>query len=169
MTTQLTIGGGSGARLSPCGRYRYELTRQVAVEGGVCNLIMLNPSTADAHIDDPTIRRCVWFARLWGYGSLVVTNLFALRATDPKALRAVSESEAVGPDNDGSIFEVAMRANVIVAAWGANGELHGRGARVREMIEGNGYELHYLRRTASGQPMHPLYLPRETHPTLWKR
>ena len=75
------------AEISPCGLYRYSLTRKWEAWKGTVNFIMLNPSTADAQEDDPTIRRCIGFAKAWGYGGIVVTNLFAYRATNPKELK----------------------------------------------------------------------------------
>lgn len=86
---------GRAAVLSPCGRYRYELTRRWA-PGPLVGWVMLNPSRADAHTDDPTVRRCVGFAHRWGYGGLIIRNLYALRATDPAAL--ADHLDPVGPD-----------------------------------------------------------------------
>ncbi len=156
-----------GAYISTCARYRYSLSREWA-PGPVCTFIMLNPSTADADIDDPTIRRCVAFAQRWGYGALAVVNLFALRATDPKALR--SEQDPVGPDNDSAIAEAVSIGGLIVAAWGVHGALHGRGAAVCNLIE-EGFErgIHHLGLTKDGHPKHPLYLRADTAPARWDR
>ena len=106
------------ARLSKCGRYRWSLTRCWAGGDGrtVC-FVMLNPSTANAHVDDPTIRRCIRFARDWGYSKLVVRNLFAIRATKPRDL-LVLENPTGGRSGNQSLAR-ANGADVIVAAWGA--------------------------------------------------
>src|SRR5882724_4976365 len=95
---------GNGAVLSDCERYRYALWRRWAERPAVL-FVGLNPSTADALQDDPTIRRCIRFAKAWGYGALYMGNLFAFRATDPRAMKA--EADAVGPDNDGWLRQLA--------------------------------------------------------------
>jgi len=89
---------GNGAELSPCGQYRYVLWRDTGTGEGSVVFIMLNPSTADATTDDPTIRRCLGFARHWGYRTLVVVNLFALRATNPRML--LTHTQRIGRLND---------------------------------------------------------------------
>lgn len=122
---------------------------------------MLNPSTADARTDDPTIRRCMDFARRWGYAQLRVVNLFALRATDPRALGRVRPAgRAVGPRNDTVLRREVRKADTVVAAWGAHGTLHDRAARVRALLP----EARWLclGTTKAGQPRHPLRLHRET-------
>src|SRR5918998_3116048 len=88
----------SSARFSPDRRYRYELWRRWGDGPALCNFLLLNPSTADERADDPTVARCVRRARAWGLDALVVTNLFSIRATDPRARRGVEDP--VGPDND---------------------------------------------------------------------
>jgi hypothetical protein len=156
----------SGATISLCGLYRYTLTRDTGGGSGIVNFIMLNPSTADASVDDPTIRRCIGFARAWGYRTLVVTNLFALRATDPAALKTAVE--AVGPENDGHLLEQARVADLVVCAWGATGKLYGRGDRVTLILAVEARKtLHCLRKTAAGHPGHPLYLPASLTPQRW--
>ena len=144
------------ALLSPDGRYRYWLTRDWA-RGPVATFIMLNPSTADASVDDPTIRRCIGFARAWGMGGLKVVNLYALRSTDPKALWTADDP--VGPDNDFHLRDAAGWANrlswPLVAAWGANAKPD-RIAVVRRLDGMN--RLTALGVTKDGQPRHPLYL-----------
>lgn len=140
------------AVVSPCGRYRYMLGRRWD-DGDAVMFLMLNPSTADADIDDPTIRRCMGFARSWGYAALTVGNLFALRATDPRELRKADDP--IGPENDGWLLRMARDHRRVVAAWGNHGCYLGRSAAVREMIPG----LHRLRVSKEGEPCHPLYLP----------
>ena len=148
----------SAAVFSEDRRYRYLLRRQTGPGDAVCAFIMLNPSTADEKTDDRTIRRCVGFARLWGYGSLLVANLFALRSTDPSALHTAANP--VGPENDAYIGQVATQASLIVAAWGTHGSLYGRGQVVLERLRD--YPVHHFGLTAGGQPRHPLYLPSST-------
>lgn len=105
------------AVLSACGRFRYRLGRQWG-EGGVLLFVMLNPSTADADVDDATIRRCVKFAQAHGFGALEVVNLYAFRATDPKDLRRAGY--LAGPENDAHIAAAASECAAICVAWGAN-------------------------------------------------
>ena len=117
--------------------------------------VMLNPSTADALRNDPTLRRCAGFARREQCGGLVVVNLFALRATDPAAL--TKHPDPVGPDNDQILCAAAGCGAPVIAAWGVHGELHGRERAVTRLLAPAA--LHCLGRTAHGHPRHPLYLP----------
>lgn len=146
-----------GADISPCGLYRYALWRKWG-PGGTVMFVGLNPSTADATLDDPTIRRCVAFARSWGFGGLMMTNLFAWRATDP--MHMLSAKDPIGPENDMRLRAAYLNAKLTVAAWGAHGTHKGRDAAVRKMLP----RLHYLRLTKAGHPGHPLYLPGELKP-----
>ena len=152
-----------GALLSPCREYRYTLWRRWD-ETPMAMFVGLNPSTADETLDDPTIRRCVGFARSWGYGGLLMCNLFGLRATDPAAMKAAIDP--VGSLADQTLLAEAQRAAVVVAAWGTHGAHLGRGAAVRRLL--TPYRLHYLRLTKDGHPSHPLYLPASLTPTLWQ-
>lgn len=151
----------SDALISDCGRYRYWLARSWSDEPRVV-FVMLNPSTADARLDDPTIRRCLGFARTWGAGGLVVVNLFALRATNPAALLAVADP--VGPDNDAHLIGHAGGCALndpplaVVAAWGAKGTHLGRDRRVVTMLRARGVHLQCLGKTAEAHPRHPLYV-----------
>lgn len=141
--------------------YRYLLTRIWDPTKAPVVFLMLNPSTADALEDDATIRRLAHpksgFARRMGAGGLVVVNLFALCSTDPRALR--HHPDPVGPLNDVFIRRATAGASTVVAAWGAAGVEHGRGARVVETLRGRRVPLHCLGQTSTGQPRHPLYLP----------
>src|SRR5688572_11312536 len=121
---------------------------------------MLNPSTADAVRDDPTIRRCIGFARTWGYRRLVVTNIFALRATLPAALRGAADP--VGPGNDRFILRAAREADRVVCAWGVHGALGNREEEVLALLRGLAME--HLGLTRGGHPRHPLYLPAQSQP-----
>ena len=139
-------------------KYRYQLTRQWAPEGERIVWVMLNPSTADARIDDPTIGRCVSFSKSFGAASLVVVNLFAMRATDPKELLK-KPSEAVGPQNARILRETLPGATRVIAAWGAlSNKLWQLSWPSREVIQQLGTSLHCLGRTKAGGPRHPLYV-----------
>lgn len=120
--------------------------------------IGLNPSTADAITDDPTLRRCMRFARDWGYGSVVLANLFAYRATQPTELKTVAKP--VGPRNNRWLRELAADADLVIAAWGNDGVLLDRASAVRKMIP----NLHCLKINGSGEPAHPLYIPAAQKP-----
>lgn len=144
--------------ISSCGRYRYKLSRRWD-PADWCLFVMLNPSTADALADDPTIRRCIGFTRSWGFGGLLVGNLYAWRATRPADL---PEQGAEGRWNDWWLRVMARRASMVVCAWGANAEPE-RAEHVRALL-GDAYHMGL---TAGGQPRHPLYLPGATAPTPW--
>jgi hypothetical protein len=147
--------------------YRYVLGRRWGGEAdGRVNFVMLNPSTADGLQDDPTIRRCVGFVKSWGYGELIVTNLFAFRSTDPKRLKRVTDPS--GPLNDGVILHNAVSSGVVVCAWGAHGTLYGRDRAVLRLLKGAGVTPHYLKLTAGGCPQHPLYLSGSLVPQEWR-
>lgn len=122
--------------------------------------VMLNPSTADHTQDDPTIRRCIGFAKSWGYGGILVVNLFSIRLTDSAKLYRLKREELVTPKTDAALTYVARKfPNDIVCAWGARGGLYGRGEEVLKMLFQLGARPKYLRLTRDGSPEHPLYLP----------
>lgn len=123
---------------------------------------MLNPSTAGARDDDPTIRRCVSLACGWGYGSLAVANLFAFRATRPEVLKRAADP--VGPRNDRWIAQLAEEADLIVAAWGNHGAYAGRSRGVLETLR----RPHHIGLNKTGEPAHPLYRPSTVKPARWK-
>lgn len=143
-----------------CDLYRYELTRAWGFQS-TCVFVGLNPSTADAEIDDNTIRRCIGFAKSWGHGRLVMLNAYAFRATKPKDMKAALDP--VGPNNDEYLKRWKNDASVIVAAWGTN-ITWGRETAVKEIF---GDKLHYLKLTVDGHPGHPLYLENWRKPILW--
>lgn len=152
----------SAAQLSDCGLYRYSLSRVWDQDKYTVTWIMLNPSTADAAQDDPTIRRCCGFAEAWGLGGIYVVNLFAFRATEPKRLRTAPDP--IGPENDSAIIGACMAGNLTVAAWGTMGELRGRGEQVLAMLRGQRLTAHHLGLTQGGHPRHPLYARGDLHP-----
>ena len=151
----------SDAVFDPTGTYRYRLSRTWAVERPIVGFVMLNPSTADAVVDDPTIRRCIGFARRWGYGGIVVVNLFAYRATVPRILRTVPDP--VGPENDAHLLRAQSECERLVLAWGVHGKQGGRDRTVLELLDGGG-PLDCLGVTREGHPRHPLFLPRDVRP-----
>ena len=146
----------SGATLSDCERYRYHLWRRFG-EGGTVAFVMLNPSTADATADDPTIRKCIGFAKRWGYGRVDVVNLFAWRATNPKELPNVLEP--VGAKNNSHIFAVCRCADLVVFAWGSDKFARQRARQVRALLANVGTPTKALRLSKDGNPWHPLYVP----------
>ena len=146
------------AEISADERYRYLLRREW-MPGDTFGVIMLNPSTADAQRDDPTIRRLIGFAGSNGCGSLLVANLFALRATDPQEL--LRADDPVGPGNDQAIIDVLASCKVVIAAWGTfpkHGSLHHRTVAVSLLATQHDTALYCLGHTAEGYPRHPLYL-----------
>ncbi|MGB3615555.1 MAG: DUF1643 domain-containing protein [Elainellaceae cyanobacterium] len=156
---------GSGAIFSPCDRYRYSLWRVWDTALPRLLVIGLNPSTADATHNDPTIRRCIGFAKSWGYGSVVVTNLFALRSPYPKALRTASDP--VGPQTDMWIGRLASEADLCLVAWGNGGTLSGRDRAVGLQLARSSCPLACFGLTKQGQPAHPLYLKKTLRPMIW--
>lgn len=151
------------AILDPTGTYRYLLSRVWESNTGKVVFVMLNPSTADGTEDDPTIRRCVGFAKDWGYGGLEVVNLFALRSTKPE--HVFVHPEPVGTENDATILEAVHGADLIVAAWGTMGNRMRRDRAVLELFKEK--EVYCLSTTRDGHPRHPLYVRREQEPVLY--
>lgn len=152
----------AGAVFSPCRRWRYLLWRRWDAAKPVANFLMLNPSTADEVKLDPSCTRARRYAERWGYGALIVTNLFGWRATDPRDMKAARDP--VGRGNDRAIVRAAREAAIVVCAWGNHGAHLGRSAVVKEILSGAGVDLHALRLNSSGEPAHPLYLPASLKP-----
>lgn len=147
----------ASADISDDGLYRYALYRRLSMGERVVLFVGLNPSTADAATDDPTIRRCVGFARSWGFDWLYMGNLNAWRATDPKQLPKASELAAVGPRNQEALKWMAQRAEIVVACWGQH-KLN-QYARTLSRIVLALPHARCLGCNADGSPKHPLYLP----------
>lgn len=155
-----------GAEFSVCRTWRYALWRKWNDQNRKsCMFIGLNPSTADETADDPTIRRCIRFARDWGCGALYMLNLFGYRATDPKVM--MRAGDPIGAGNDAAIVQYAERCSMIVAAWGIHGHLAGRDDHVRRLLRQNEFELRCLGKTKDGFPKHPLYVPASTLPQVY--
>lgn len=158
---QISLFGEEGPRksaiISPCGQYRYTLTRTWPGGSGIVNFEMLNPSDADAEREDATSRKITSFAKRWGFGGYVATNKYAYRSTDPRELW--KQADPVGPENDRHVFEEARKADLIVAAWGVNGAAHPRDEEMRAILRSVGRPVYCLRLTKDGHPWHPLYVP----------
>ena len=148
----------TGATFSDCGQYRYALWRFWQPDQPRVMFVGLNPSTADAEKNDPTIRRCIGFAQDWGYGGLYVVNLFAYRATLPKDLFAAEAP--IGPDNDVWVQKLANESDLIIAAWGNDGAVQGRSHTFRQLLP----QMKCLKMNKSGEPAHPLYQPKKAVP-----
>lgn len=145
---------------SACGKYRYSLWREgFALGTKYCLFIGLNPSTADETTNDPTIRRCIRFAKDWGYNALCMTNLFAFRATEPSDMMA--QDDPVGPDNDSILLNLASRAGRVVAAWGVHGSYRERDQWAISNID---RQMTCLGLTKDGHPRHPLYVRANQEP-----
>lgn len=151
------------ASFSPCRTWRYGLSRVWDSRKQVVMFIGLNPSSADETQDDPTIRRCIRYAYDWGYGGLVMMNLFAFRATDPQDMKAAAAP--VGPENNKRLLEISKHraVGIVIAGWGAHGAFLDREKTIKELIQ----PLHCLSITKDGHPGHPLYLKKDLKPVLY--
>jgi len=154
---ELFTNDTKGAIISECGNYRYSLWRIWHWAKPMMMFIMINPSKADASNDDPTIKRCIGFAKSWGYGGFYVGNLNAYRATDPKELKKVVDP--VGPLNQNHLLEMSMKSDLIICAWG--NKLGPPSEKIRALGE-----LHYLSVNNDGTPGHPLFLKSDLKPIL---
>lgn len=144
------------ARLSDCGKYRYLLRRTWDHDKPRILFVMLNPSTADAEVDDATIRSCIRLSKSWGYGSFEVINLFGFRATDPKDM--ADAEHPVGPDNDRIAAAAIQRCDMAVCAWGAHWMAETRAREMVRLITAKRPVAYCLGTTKSGAPKHPLYI-----------
>jgi hypothetical protein len=153
----------TGAIFSECMRYRYRLWRIWDDTKPLCCFVMLNPSTADEILNDPTVERCERRARMWGYGGLIVVNLFALRSTDPKAL--YRPMNPVDLENLSAIVKAADDSEIIVCAWGVHGKLQRQGLQTMNLLR-RSYpdKVRVLKMNRDGSPAHPLYLPYSAMP-----
>jgi len=151
------------ASFSTCRNYRYSLSRIWDKQKKHVLFIGLNPSTADEEVDDPTVRRCLNYAKNWGYGGFRMVNLFAYRTTFPSNLKQVKYP--VGKDNDKYIIKLSKKADITIAAWGNNGNLYSRDKQVLSLVS----NLMCLKVNKSGQPAHPLYLKKDLKLTKFTR
>ncbi len=148
-----------GAVFDVSERYRYSLWRAWSAYHPRIAFVLLNPSTADEQRNDPTIRRCMGFARAWNFGSMEVVNLFAYRATDYRELFKVNDP--IGEENNRFLMQAVERCSTVVVGWGSKGTLLGRNRKVLSLIAGR-KDVHCLGITKNGQPRHPLYLKGDT-------
>ena len=153
------------ASFSADGLYRYSLYRAWDMNGKIMLVIGLNPSTATAVEDDPTIRRCIGFAKREGCGEFYMGNVFGLRSTDPKKLLEVDDP--IGQYNNFWLKTMAREAEVVIAAWGGNPLAVQRGREIRELLQWIPRKIHCLGKTKSGAPKHPLYLRKDTPLEIW--
>ena len=152
------------AVISDCKKYRYSLFRKWE-EGPTVLFVMLNPSTADANIDDPTIRRCIQFAKDNGFGSLYVGNLYAYRATNPKEIMKLGFMDATGEDNEKHLNQMLSVCEKVIVAWGSHGA---KGTfQMNQTLRGK--DLWCLGKNKSGSPKHPLYLAKSTELQSWEK
>ena len=168
MTTESTLGADGvlrSAYVSADLQYRYRLDRTWNRKRGWVLFVMLNPSRADGLKDDHTITQCMHFARGWGYGGLVVANLFAYRSPRPEALLEVDDP--VGPENDATLAALRDAHGMTICAWGNNGRLMGRDEAVFNLLTAGGRPVHCLKVTGNGNPYHPRNVPYGTDPKLW--
>lgn len=154
------------AQFSPCGVWRYTLRRTWCEHKPAVAFIGLNPSTATATANDPTVTRCINFARNWCYGTYWMLNIFAFRSPFPKVMREYHDNggDITGPENDEHITRVIGGVEKVVCCWGNHGVLLERGDAVLKLVEAAGHVPHCLGVNYGGQPKHPLYLSRVTEP-----
>ncbi|VEE84266.1 Uncharacterized protein conserved in bacteria [Streptococcus milleri] len=138
--------------------YRYKLSRTWDSTKPTILFIGLNPSIANENVDDPTITRCINFAKDWGYGTLLMANLFAFRSTYPKDIYLIDDP--IGKDNDHYLLECVTQSDLIVACWGNNGTYMNREKVITELVP----NLYCLQKNKNGTPHHPLRPPRNIHP-----
>lgn len=155
------------AVLSRDGLYRFELRRRCGLLGGKVCWIMFNPSTADSETNDPTIRRCMDFSQRWGYAEMIVVNLLPLRSSNPKEAMRFFD----GPPWNGEWFanldylqRATVEADRTIAAWGSFGSWRDIGDSTRDNAQ---VCLYTLGLTKTGQPRHPLYVPRSRTLEKW--
>jgi hypothetical protein len=167
--TQYIGDGPNGATFSEDRSHRWSLWRRWEAGcslGRMLPFIGLNPSTADESLDDPTVRRCISFAHAWNYGGMVMLNIFAFRATDPKDMK--SAAHPIGPSNDHALLEVSKACGRVICCWGTHGAYMNRGEEVVHLLGKKDIPFFHLGLTKDGHPKHPLYLLASTQPALWR-
>lgn len=152
------------AEFSPCKLYRYTLTRIWDDSKPACAFLLLNPSTADEIQDDPTIRRCIGFAKSWGFGALVILNLFAWRSTNPDVLGMIDDP--VGVDNMAWILYATKDVPLILCGWGTKA-VRNQDKEVLALLRAHGRKLSALQVNQDGTPSHPLYLRSDLVPEIF--
>ena len=150
------------AVISKDNKYRYLLSRTWDDSKPIVAFIGLNPSIADDKIDDPTVNRCINFAKSWGYGGFYMLNLFAFRATEPKNM--FKAESPIGDENDKYILKYSKQVDKVVCAWGNHGKYKERSTYIFNLIN----NTYYLKMNKSGEPAHPLYLKANLTPIQYK-
>lgn len=158
------------AVFSDCERYRYLLRIVWDETKSLCQFVGLNPSTADEMKDDPTLRRVKDFARRWGHGGVLMTNLFAFRATKPDDMMRADNPNGEGSINQETILSAASEVTCIVAAWGKDGAHIQTGYAMKYLLQimGHGRKLHCFKLCQNGEPYHPLYMAADTPLQVFK-
>lgn len=152
------------AKISSCGKYRFNLSRIWNPGLKAVTFVMLNPSTADADLDDPTVRRCIGLAKSWGYGAIHVVNLFAYRSTDPANLKDLDEWERIGARNPHHVADFCYKSEIVVLGWGDSiGKFK---IKIPEDIVKvlPAHKIHHLGLTRKGRPKHPLFVEKDIKP-----
>ena len=162
----------SSAIISECGLFRYRLERDTGGGGEIVAAILgVNPSTADATVNDQTIRKDLGFAARLGWRRIIKGNLFAYRSTDIRALRTIHDP--IGPDNDAHLDQIMRDADVVVAAWGAKNKLpdhlQSRYRKIIQIADRVGKPLMCWGVCSDGSPRHPLMLPYSAELLLWHK
>lgn len=159
------------AVISPCGLYRYRLDRAVAMAGPVYAFFGINPSTADASVDDATVRKWTGFAKRWGASRFIVGNAWPLRATDVRMLSSATRWLHIGRENQAHILAMAAEADVLVPCWGDRGKvprsMHSELDQLLALLVGTGKPVMHLGLTKGGDPKHPLMLGYDTQLQPW--
>ncbi len=150
----------SSATFSACRTFRYTLARTWNEKAPTACWVLLNPSTADERMLDPTLRRCVGFSRAWGFGSMVVVNLFAFRSPYPTKVYAAPDP--IGPNYDQHIRRMAKKAQRVIVGWGVHGALNCRDQSVLAILEQCNVRAWCLGTTKASHPKHPLYVAAAT-------
>lgn len=163
--THLKDDAASTAIYSDCEHYRYALTRIWDEAGQKVAFVMLNPSTATEVQNDPTVERCERRARTLGFGAFRVCNIFAWRDTDPRKMRKAADP--IGPGNDAAIIDACNWADMVICAWGTNGEHLNRGPQIEALMRATEKPLYHLGLSKAGHPKHPLYIAYSQQPEVW--
>lgn len=153
------------SEFSSCLKYRWSLSRKWDNTKCVCVFIGLNPSTADETVNDPTVNRCMNYAMSWGYGSLIMLNLFAYRSTDPKKLYIIDNP--IGHCNLSTIISFCKNADIVIAAWGKHGKHLHADTDTLSVLK-NICDVYCLRINKDGTPIHPLYQKKTAKPILYR-
>ena len=158
------------AILSPCMQYRYRLDRVIGMTGPVYAFFGVNPSTADASLDDATVRKWIGFCKRWGASRFIVGNVFAYRSTDVRELATVDDPH--GPDIGDHITDIITEADILVPCWGNTTKvpptLKSFFDVLMDALVSSGKPVMHFGRTNSGDPKHPLMLGYSTPLIPWE-